>query len=441
MTITEKNNREKHSGAPFRPPLNWREPSFCDKTALFQELERVFDICYGCRRCLNLCNAFPTLIELVDESTTMELDGVAKQDYWKVVDNCYLCDLCYATKCPYIPPHEQSVDFPQLMLRAKTFNFSKRGASLRDRLLASRDRIGRLAAIPVVVQMINAASNSHSLRSMLHLHPEAVLPAYRRDTLRKRRRNLVSSASAAKSADSGVVLFATCYGNCNEPDLGDDLCAIFEHNAIPVALMEKEYCCGMPRLELGDLEAVEKAKNENVPLLAKWVDKGWSIVVLLPGCALMFKQWLPLMFPDDPLVRKVRDAVYEPFEYLMLRHREGRLKTDFKYSLGVVSYHLPCRLRARNMVTKTRDILSLIPGTHVEVIAGCAGYGGTNAAKSEYYGISVDLARPVVDRIRQVMPDYYCSDCPMAGGQIENSLADDSKAEHPLALLRRAYGI
>ena len=441
MTISEKNISQGSPGVPSRPPLDWKKPCFHDEEALFQELERVFDICYGCRRCLALCNAFPTLIELVDESTTMELDGVAKQDYWKVVDHCYLCDLCYATKCPYIPPHERNVDFPQLMLRAKAFRFGKRGAAFRDRLLASPDRIGRLAAVPVVGRMINVAGKSHTLRSMLHLHPEAALPDYHRNSFRKRHRDLVSSASAFQSSGTGVVLFATCWGNYNEPDLGEDLCAVFEHNAIPVALAEKEHCCGMLRLELGDLDAVEMAKNDNIPVLAEWVDSGWGIVVPVPGCVQMFKQWLPLMFPDDPQVEKVRNAVFDPIEYLMLRKKEGQLKTDFKHALGVVSYHLPCHLRARSIGEKTRDILSLIPGTHVEVIAGCSGRDGSYAVKSEHYKASMELARPVVDRIRQVIPDHYSSGCPMAGVQIENSLADGSRAEHPLALLRRAYGI
>ncbi len=441
MVCSGKSVCEGSIKTPARRPLDWKNPGFRDEGMLFHELERVFDICYGCRRCLNLCNAFPTLVELVDESTTMELNGVAKQDYWKVVDNCYLCELCYATKCPYIPPHERNVDFPQLMLRAKAFNYSKRGAGFRDRLLASPDRIGRLATIPMVGRMINAAGNSHTLRSVLHLHPDAVLPVYRRDTLRKRRRDLVSSPFVTKSGDAGVVLFSTCYGNFNEPDLGEDLCAIFEHNATPVALAEKEHCCGMPKLELGDLDAVEKAKEANIPALAGWVDKGWSIVAPLPTCVLMFKQWLPLMFPDDPLVRKVRAAVFDPFEYLVLRKREGRLKTDFKHPLGVVSYHLPCHLRVQNAGMDTSDILSLIPGTHVEVIANCTGHDGSYAVKSEHYNKSMELARPVVDRVRQVIPDHYSSDCPMAGRQIEHGLANGSRVEHPLALLRKAYGI
>jgi Fe-S oxidoreductase len=104
--------REGSLDAPTRHPLDWRSDEFYDDASLFKELERVFDICHGCRRCFNLCHSFPTLFDLVDESDTMEVDGVAKKDYWQVVDHCYLCDMCYMTKCPYVPPHEWNVDFP-----------------------------------------------------------------------------------------------------------------------------------------------------------------------------------------------------------------------------------------------------------------------------------------------------------------------------------------
>ena len=107
------------TGAPIRRPLDWRNPAFYDRAALNVELERVFDICHTCRRCVSLCGAFPTLFDLIDESKTGELDSVDKADFGKVVDPCYLCDVCFMTKCPYVPPRPWNVDFPHLMLRAK----------------------------------------------------------------------------------------------------------------------------------------------------------------------------------------------------------------------------------------------------------------------------------------------------------------------------------
>jgi glycerol-3-phosphate dehydrogenase subunit C len=434
--------------APTRHPLNWQDPEFYDEEGLLKELERVYDICHGCRRCVSLCNAFPTLFDLVDESDTFEVDGVAKSDYGKVVAHCYLCDLCYMTKCPYVPPHEWNVDFPHLMLRAKAVQFKKGNVKTRDRILTSTDAVGRLAGIPVVVQAVNAANKNKlarkTLDKVLGVHPEAIVPEYHSKTLRKRlhsHQSQVSDHQPTKTTKGRVALFATCYGNYNEPRLGEDLLAVFEHNGIPVTIAQKEQCCGMPKLELGDLKAVEQARNANIPVLAKLIDDGWDIVAPVPSCVLMFKQELPLMFPDDPEVLKVRDAMFDPFEYLMLRHKMGKLNTDFKNSLGKVAYHVACHQRVQNIGLKTRDVLSLIPDTEIEAIERCSGHDGTYAVKSEMHEISMKICRPVVSRVQKAEADHYGSDCPMAGHQIENGLKDGRKPEHPLTLLRKAYGI
>ncbi len=448
MSVMPGRTREGSLEAPTRHPLEWQEPGFWDEESLFDELERVFDICHGCRRCVSLCHAFPTLFDLVDESETMEVDGVAKDDYWKVVDHCYLCDLCYMTKCPYVPPHEWNVDFPHLMLRAKAFMNRQRRPRFRDRMLSATDTVGKLAGIPVVVQTVNATNRSKGMRKLLQktlgVHCEAAVPSYHSHTLRKRLKNhrpLEREPEPVGPTRGRVALFATCYGNYNEPHIGEDLVAVFEHNAIPVSIVEKEQCCGMPKLELGHLEAVRRAKEANTPVLARMVDEGWDIVAPVPSCVLMFKQELPLMFPDDAEVIKVRDAIYDPFEYLMLRHKEGKLNTDFKSPLGKISYHVPCHLRVQNIGMKTRDLLQLIPDTRVSPIERCSGHDGTYAVKQEFHETSMKIARPVVNRIKQAEPDHYTSDCPMAARQIEKGLSGPEGPKHPLTLLRIAYGI
>lgn len=447
MSAPTESRREGNLEAPTRHPLDWKNPEFYDEDALYRELERVYDVCHGCRRCVSLCHSFPTLFDLVDESETMEVDGVAKEDYWKVVDHCYLCDLCYMTKCPYVPPHEWNLDFPHLMLRAKAVHYKNKGASFRNKMLTSTDTVGKLASIPLIVNTVNAANRSKPLRKMLEktlgVHADAVLPEYHNRTLRKQ----LTSHTSAVTAEAGeltkgkVALFATCYGNYNEPQLGEDLVAVFEHNNIPVTLAEKEQCCGMPKLELGDLDAVEAAKNANIPVLAKLVDEGWDIVAPIPSCALMFKQELPLMFPQDAQVQKVKEAMYDPFEYLMLRHKEGKLNTDFKQPLGKISYHVACHLRVQNIGMKTRDLLKLVPDTEVMPIERCSGHDGTYAVKKEFHDVSMKIARPVVKKIKQNEADHYSSDCPMAGHQIENGLENGTMPEHPLSLLRKAYAI
>ena len=448
MSSTTEGTREGSLEAPTRHPLDWTSESFYDEADLFAELERVYDICHGCRRCFSLCNAFPTLFDAIDESETMELDGVTREVYWDVVDHCYLCDMCYMTKCPYVPPHEWNVDFPHLMLRAKAVKFRQGRARGRDKLLTSTDTIGKLAGIPIVTQAVNATNKSRGGRKlvekMLAVHPDAVLPEFHSKTLRKRVGKLKSRDAAGEPAGpthGKVALFATCYANYNEPHIGEDLVAVFEHNGIPVTIARKEQCCGMPKLELGDLEAVRKAKEANIPALAGLVDAGWDIVAPVPSCVLMFKQELPLMFPDDPDVIKVRNAIYDPFEYLMLRHKYGKLDTDFKQPLGKIAYQVACHLRVQNIGMKTRDILQLVPDTEVDAIERCSGHDGTYAVKSECHDISMKICRPVVNRVARAEADHYSSDCPMAGHQIENGLRNGSKPEHPMSLLRMAYGI
>ena len=440
--------REGSLDAPVRHPIDWRSDDYYDESSLFTELERVFDICHGCRRCFNLCNAFPTLFDAVDESDSMEVDGVPRKVYWEVVDHCYLCDMCYMSKCPYVPPHEWNVDFPHLMLRAKAARFRIDGASARDRLLSSTDTLGKIAGIPVVAGIVNAANRNDTARKVLEstlgVHRHAPVPEYHSRSARKslQRLNGGKEANAEQTANTRgkVVLYTTCYGNRNRPAMNEDLVAVFEHNGIPVALAEKEACCGMPKLELGDLESVAKAKDINIPVLAAWVDKGWDIVAPIPSCTLMYKQELPLMFPDDADVLKVRDAIYDPFEYLMLRHRDGKLNTEFKESLGKVAYQVACHLRVQNIGLKTRDVLQLIPGTSVEVIERCSGHDGTYAVKKEFHDVSRKIAQPVVKRVAKSEAQYFASDCPMAAEQIARDL-DNYDAGHPMGLLRTAYGI
>jgi glycerol-3-phosphate dehydrogenase subunit C len=439
--------REGSLEAPTRHPIDWRSPDFYDEDKLNAELHRVFDICHGCRRCVSLCNSFPTLFDLVDEGPTGELDGVDKKDYGKIVDQCYLCDLCYMTKCPYVPPHAWNLDFPHLMLRAKAVKFRKGEVRFRDKLLSATDAIGKLAAIPVVAQTVNAVNRNGAARALmdkaLGVHPERRLPPYAPAKFRP-------SAAASKShpvrngerTPGKVAVFATCYINYNEPGIGHDLLKVLDHNEIPHVLVEKEACCGMPKLELGDLEAVARLKAINIPPLAKLAREGYAIVTGVPSCTLMFKSELPLLFPDDADVRAVADAMFEPFEYFVLRNRDGLLKTDFTRPLGKIAYHIPCHSRVQNIGQKTREALQLVPGTSVKTVERCAGHDGTWGVKSEYFAHSMKIGRPVFRAMAEDEPDYISSDCAMAGRHIEQGMGDTrAERQHPLSLLRIAYGL
>jgi Fe-S oxidoreductase len=439
--------REGSLEAPTRHPLDWTSPHFYDQQKVEKELERVFDICHGCRRCVNLCTSFPTLFDLVDESKTMEVDGVAKEDYWKVVDQCYLCDMCYMTKCPYVPPHPWNVDFPHLMLRAKAVKFSKHGARFRDRLLSSTDALGKLASIPVVAHAVNALNKTSVARGLMHrtlgVHRERVLPDYASARFRNHARPVRDFPVREGASTPGkVAIFATCYVNYNEPGIGHDLLKILAHNEIPAELAAKEACCGMPKFELGDLEAVARSKALNIPVLARLAREGYALMTAVPSCTLMFKQELPLMFPEDAEVKLVAEAMFDPFEYLVLRHKDGLLKTDFRNPLGKVSYHVPCHLRVQNMGQKTRELLEMIPGTKVATIERCSGHDGTWGVKSEYFENAMKIGRPVFRTMAEASPDYVSSDCAIAGRHILQGMGDTAaRKEHPLALIRIAYGL
>ncbi|MEQ8428309.1 MAG: heterodisulfide reductase-related iron-sulfur binding cluster [Gammaproteobacteria bacterium] len=442
-----ESRREGSLEAPTRHPIDWKSDDFYDEPSLFTELERVYDICHGCRRCVSLCNSFPVLFDLVDESETMEVDGVKKEDYWQVVEHCYLCDLCYMTKCPYVPPHEWNVDFPHLMLRAKAQRFKNGHVSARDKMLTSTDAVGSIAGIPVIAQTVNAVNSMKPVRKVMDkvigIHADAKLPSFHSNSARKRFQQDNNTTPEATETTAGkVAIFVTCYGNRNEPDVVDDLVAVLRHNNIQVTLVQQEKCCGMPKMELGDLETVEQLKDFNIAQLVKLVDEGWDLMAPIPSCVLMFKQEIPLLFPDDEDVKKVQAAFFDPFEYLMLRNKDGKLDTAFKNKLGKVAYHVPCHQRVQNIGLKTRDVLQLVPDTEITVIERCSGHDGTYAVKSEYHEISMKICRPVTNRIKQAEVDHYISDCPMAGHQIANGM-DETKleAESPFTLLRQAYGI
>ncbi len=454
-TVRNMSPREGSLEAPTRHPIDWHNPDFYSVESALEEMERVFDICHGCRRCVSLCNAFPRLFDLIDESPTLEMDGVPKDKYWAVVDQCYLCDVCYMTKCPYVPPHPWNVDFPHLMLRAKAIQF-KQGprTKFRDTNLSSTDRNGKLAAIPVVVHFVNAAAKVPIIRSMMEstigVHKNAWLPEFTSKTFRK---NVSASKTRVitdgKRTKGKVAIFSTCYVNYNEPGIGFDLTKILDHNDIAYVIVEKEACCGMPKLELGDLDSVAALKEKNIPPLAKLANEGYTIITPIPSCTLMFKQELPLMFPHDADVQAVKAAMMDPFEYLIGREKDGLLKKDFTSKLGNVSYHIPCHSRVQNVGQKTREILEMVPDTKVTPVERCSGHAGTWGVKKEFHDIALKIGKPVFRQISEAQPDYISSDCQLAAHHIEQGISllkidqPEHKVQiaHPITLVRKAYGL
>ncbi len=446
--------REGNLEAPTRHAVDWKSAEFYDEAAAFKEMERIFDICHGCRRCVSLCQSFPNLFDLVDATADGEVHGVAKPDYWKVVDQCYLCDLCYLTKCPYVPPHAWNLDFPHTMLRAKAIKFRKGEVKRSEQFLASTDVHGQFAGIPIVVQAVNAINRTQAARGLmegvLDVHKDAWMPelATQRFRWSTPKQGAATEVRDGERSPGKVAIYATCYVNYNEPGIGHDLVKTLEHNAIPWVIVEKEKCCGMPKFELGDLEGVEKLKDANIPVLAKYAKDGYAILSAVPSCTLMYKQELPLLFPDDADVKRVQEAMFDPFEYLIARHKDGLLKTDFKQPLGKVSYHIPCHGRVQKIGKKTEEMFKLV-GRAVTVqlntVERCSGHAGTYGVKKPYHETAMKIGKPVFKAMGKDEPDWISSDCALAGHHIAQGMAQAAlpaaKLAHPLSLLRHAYGL
>ena len=440
-------SREGSLEAPDRQPLDWKNPDFYDKESLHEEMERVFDVCHSCRRCVSLCDSFPTLFDLIDESDTFEVDGVDKADYNKVVEQCFLCDLCAETKCPYVPPHEWAIDFPHLMLRGKAQNFANKDTKWRDRIITSTDPIFDAISTPGLAQLANAAAGSPTLRkageALFGIHREAPLPRFETKPTSKRVAAIDAPQDtpvATEKTTGKVAIYVTCYGDHNEPKMVEDLIAVLKHNKVSIKVLQDAKCCGMPKLELGDLPKVEKMKDANLPIFLQAIEDGYDLIAPIPSCVLMYKQELPLMFPDDEQVATIQKHFFDPFEYLMLRHKANLIDTDFPQPLGAVAYHVACHQRVQNFGMKTREFLKLIPDTEVTAIERCSGHDGTYAVKAETYEKAKKISRPVVRKVAEAKADAFGSDCPMAGRLIADGL-DEGDAEHPISMVKRAYAI
>jgi len=428
--------REGSLEAPVRHPLNWQDKDFYNEQSLNQELERVFDICHGCRRCVSLCKSFPTLFDLVDESETFEVDSVDKADYKKVVDQCYLCDLCYMTKCPYVPPHEWNVDFPHLMLRAKAIQFKKGETKKSYKVLTSPQQVGSVASKPVISSIVNWSNSNKIIRkiteNIMGVHADAVVPKYHSKTLTKLfvEDNIVSKFK--------VAIFGTCYGEYNDPKSVIDLVDVLRHNNVEVKLIKNTQCCGMPKMELGDLETVIKYANENITPLKKLVGDGYKLIAPIPSCVLMFKSELPMIISDNEDIKLISKAFFDPFEYLSFLNDSAQLDTNFSAIDKEVLYQMACHQRVQNIGSHTKKILGLIPDLDVNIAERCSGHDGTYGVRKETHTYAVTIAKPVVKKITD-NTDLVVSDCVMAGNHIAHLATQNIEAIHPITLVKMAY--
>lgn len=443
--------REGSLEAPVRHPLAWREQDFYDPQKLDQELRRVFDICHGCRRCFNLCDSFPRLFDLVDATDSGEVEGVASSDFKRVVDACTLCDMCFLTKCPYVPPHDFALDFPHLMLRYRAVEFRNGEVGFAKRQLSETDRNGRLAA--PVAPLANWASRCGNkmtrpvMEKVVGVHRDAYLPKFVGKTLTASAKtnpppiNLDAPAFGRKA-----VLYATCFINYNNPDVGRAARAVLARNGVETEIVYPA-CCGMPQLEYGDIARVAQKARAVAAELRPWIEKGYDIVGLVPSCSLMLKFEWPLIEPNDENVIRLSQATFDATEYVVDIARKEGLAAGMTPIEGGVTVHIACHARAQNVGQKAADMLRLLPETEVKTIERCSGHGGSWGVMKENFEVALKVGRPVAREARANKTRYVVSECPLAREHIlqgiqrlaEGASPDVETVQHPIQLLARAY--
>jgi glycerol-3-phosphate dehydrogenase subunit C len=444
--------REGSLEAPKRHALAWQDPGFSDPAKLEAELRRVFDICHGCRRCFNLCESFPRLFDLVDQSKTGELDSVASSDFKQVVDACTLCDMCFMTKCPYVPPHPFNVDFPHLMLRYRAAEAQRNGHGLADRELAKMDRNGRLAGM--VAPLANWAIDTKNkltrplLEKTAGIDREAALPKFNGTTFAMRAKAAPPAVDrAAPAYGRKAVLYATCFANYNAPEVGLATRAVLAKNGVETEVVYPR-CCGMPLLEQGEIEKVAANAVATAAELKSWITKGYDIVALVPSCALMLKFEWPLILPEDKDVKLLADATYDVSEYIVDIARKEGIAPGIEPLEGGIAVHLACHARAQNMGQKAAEMLRLIPGADLAVMERCSGHGGSWGIKKPFFKTALKVGRPVARQAAESGKAYLASECPLAGVHIAQGMeklggerAKPHLVTHPIQLLARAYGL
>jgi Fe-S oxidoreductase len=424
-----------------RPAYDPVDPRYFDEKDLRSEVERVFSLCADCRLCVKLCGSFPKMFDAVDgyctEEKYAEVDTkkLKAEDVDQVVDGCFQCKLCYI-KCPYTPgDHEWAIDFPRLMARAKVKRVKEKGVPLVDKLLGNPDLVGKLGTATSALANWANESKLHRrfMQSLLGIHKDKKLPPFAS-------KSLAAQFDALRKPPQGepaskIAFFSTCYVNYNQPELGSDTLEVMARNNVDV-VFAYERCCGMPLWHNGDMDGAIAAAKANASHLLGFVDEGRIVVATNPTCSQMIRVEYPRMLGSDD-AKKVAAQTMDPMEFLARLAAEGKLDKSFKTGVGKVNYHMPCHLRAQNVGYKTRDVLSLLPDTKVEVVEECSGHDGTWAMKKENFEASLKYGGRAFQAMAEGSPDVTCSDCPLAALQIEQGTG--RRPLNPMQILARSY--
>jgi Fe-S oxidoreductase len=427
------------------------DPRYLDPDAVRAEVDRVFDLCHGCRLCFNLCPSFPSMFSFIDANDG-DVSKLTDAERDQVVDECYQCKLCYV-KCPYVPPHEWELDFPRLMSRVHAAR-QAHGVALKDRVtdqfLGRTDALGAVsvAAAPVV-NWVTGTPGSLPRRVMertIGIAAERLLPPYARQRFTTWFRRRSGTQAAAPNRSGAVSVFPTCFVEYMEPDIGKAIVEVYEHNGVECSLPEGTKCCGAPWLHSGNLNEFGQAARRNVAALASEVRAGRDVIVAQPTCAYVLKRDYPVYAPG-PDAELVAEHTFDPAEYLVRRHREAEDTFELRDGFpgrdsgavpDTVTYHVACHLQAQNMGLRSRDLLKLA-GVKCTLVQRCSGIDGTWGYRAENYELARQVAAPLGRDIEAAGNKIVCGDCHLANGSIRQETGKSPL--HSMQLMARAYGV
>jgi glycerol-3-phosphate dehydrogenase subunit C len=379
----------------------------------------VYDLCHGCRVCFSLCTSFPTLFAIVDEKPDQNVHLMTPAEQDKVVDECFQCKMC-DVRCPYTPGqgHEWQLDFPRLMLRASAIRKRADGRKIVDHVFGRTDLLGRLAttAAPIANKTIEKPGSPvrKLMAKTLGISSQRMLPPYAKQRFSswfKKRTPALRGERQAK-----VAVFPTCVVEYQNPQIGKDLVAVYEHNGVSCSVPEGVGCCGAPWLHSGDFDAFRDQARKNIAPLADAVRSG-----------------------DD--AKLIGAHTFDSSEYLWKLHKGENTSLDTEFSGTVpatTTYHVPCHLQAQQIGLKSRDLMKLT-GTKLSLVNKCSGIDGTWGYREENYEIAKKVAKPMGEAIRAAGSECVTGDCHLANGAIAEETGQQSL--HPLTFLRRAYGL
>jgi glycerol-3-phosphate dehydrogenase subunit C len=415
---------------------NSTEAKYWDRAGLDQEVERVFDICHGCRLCFNLCPSFPALFDATDRNDG-DVRGLTTAEKERVIDLCYGCKLC-EIKCPYTPDdgHEFQLDFPRLMLRAKLVKAKDDGVKLRERVLARPEQVGLAGTLsPALANMMCRQKFQRVvMEKLLGIHRDKLLPDFAAETFDHwLERNPIPPMPAEPAAK--VVIFPTCFVNYYNPGPGKAAVEVFAKNRCAVKC-PKQNCCGMPALDSADVEFARKQARANIDSMLPLVREGYKIAAINPTCSLMMRAEYPNLLAGDE-VKEFAAAIVDSHELLYHLRRAGKFNDEFQSTPGSIAYHVPCHLKAQDIGPCSRDLMRQIPGVEVTTVDACTAHDGTWAMKKEFFALSMKWGARAFKEMREAHARVMATDCPLAAVQIEQ--ATGVRPLHPLEVLARAY--